>query len=63
MKVIANYSVQLLGTELTLTAEKTYRAVRATNQPDYKEKDVFFVTADQGYDAILCTMGDEIRRA
>lgn len=38
-----NLSYQLLGTNDKLHKDRTYRAIPATNQPDYKKKGLVFV--------------------
>lgn len=43
MKVKPNESYKLLGTSLSLVKGRVYKAIIATNQPDYKEKGLIFV--------------------
>jgi len=42
-KVKPNLSYELLGTNIKLDKNKTYLAVPATNQPDWKSKGLMFV--------------------
>lgn len=46
MKVRPNDNYRLLGTLVRLDKNKIYEAVKATNQPDYKEKGKIFVVVD-----------------
>lgn len=43
MKVKPKENYKLLGTFIVLNKNKTYNAVIATNQPNYKEKGLIFV--------------------
>ena len=43
MKVKPKENYKLLGTSIVLNKNKTYNAVIATNQPNYKEKGLIFV--------------------
>ena len=43
MKVKPKENYKLLGTSIVLNKNKTYNAVIATNQPNYKKKGLIFV--------------------
>ncbi len=43
MKVKPILSYNILGTGIKLDSKKTYRAVPAINQPEYKEKGKIFI--------------------
>lgn len=43
MRVKPNRSYKLLGTSIELDKERVYDAVKATNQPNYKQEGLIFV--------------------
>tara|TARA_R100000353_G_scaffold131914_1_gene93571 strand:+ start:190 stop:363 length:174 start_codon:yes stop_codon:yes gene_type:complete len=44
MRVKPNKNYKLLGTSIELDKEKVYDAVKATNQPNYEEEGLIFVS-------------------
>jgi len=61
MRVIMLQTVKLSGTDIVLNEGQVYEAVEATNQPDYKKRQVYFVESDtHPGDSVLCTLGDEM---
>lgn len=44
MRVKPNRSYELLGTSIKLDKERVYDAVKATNQPNYEEEGLIFVS-------------------
>lgn len=44
MRVKPNKNYKLLGTSIELDKEKVYDAVKATNQPNYEEEGLVFVS-------------------
>ncbi len=44
MRVKPNENYKLLGTSIELDKERVYDAVKATNQPNYEEEGLIFVS-------------------
>ena len=57
MKVKLLSTSKLLGTEIVLHKGRIYKAVIATNQPDYKAAGKIFIVKSNG-DSILLQKGD-----
>lgn len=57
MKVKLLDTAKLLGTEIVFHKGRTYKAMVATNQPDYKTAGKIFVVKSNG-DSILLQKGD-----
>jgi hypothetical protein len=57
MKVKLLVTAKLLGTEIVVHKGRIYKAVIATNQPDYKEAGKIFIVKSNG-DSILLKKGE-----